>query len=262
MRTRSPGALIRAPLRAYNYRSLVHSVGTFPAAGPVLWRYVTNRGTYPYRIRIRTPIGEIAPTLYSFHDIRTVNEVFNRLEYRATAEAHVVVDVGANIGISASYFATRSPTTRVYCYEPSPINIDRLRINVEPFGKRVRVEQTAVGATTGRLLFNAEPIGRYGGLITPDYTPNYTSEHPIEVDVLAIDDVLASVLDHEGQIDILKIDIEGIEIPTLRAASPDLLIRIRTIYLEGEPATPILPGVLDQKQEGQICVLRPVSAPP
>lgn len=257
-RTRGPGALRRAPLRPYNYWTLLRCVRTFADARSFLWRYVTNRGAYPYRIRIRTPLGEIAPTLYSFHDVRTVNEVFNRLEYPATAETEIIVDIGANIGLSASYFATRSVHTRVYCYEPSPVNIDRLRSNLRSFGERIRIEQRAVGPTAGRFLFNAEPTGRYGGLITPDYSPHYTSviEHPVEIDVLAIDDVLASVLDREGRIDILKIDTEGTEIPMVMAATPDLLSRVGTIYLEASPHSAIRPDVFVQRQNGQVCVLR------
>ena len=95
-----------------------------------------------------------------------------------------------------------------------------------------------------------------------EYSPHYTSviEHPLEIDVLAIDDVPASVLDREGRIDILKIDTEGTEIPTVIAASADLLSRVGTIYLEASPHSAIRPDVFVQRQNGQVCVLRPAGS--
>ena len=70
-------------------------------------RYLGGSGDYPYRCRIRTPLGVVATALYSRDDMLTVNEVFCRQDYRAGTDLRVAVDLGANIGISALYFLTR-----------------------------------------------------------------------------------------------------------------------------------------------------------
>jgi FkbM family methyltransferase len=250
---RARGRALSAPLRAHNYRTAVSLVKTFPDPVSVAWRYLTSRGAYPYSVRVRTPLGIVELDLYSAHDVLTVNESFNRVDYPADEHTRVIVDIGANIGVSAAYFATRSETARVYCYEPSPVNIERLQRNVAPFSDRVAVVPKAVGPTAGRLKFNAEPIGRYGGLITETY-PH--TENPIDVDVVTLDHVLSDVLGREGRIDILKIDTEGAEIPTIAAANGDLLKQISVIYLEAVPRGQIRPE-LTQHQRGEICVLRP-----
>lgn len=252
--TRPPGRALFAPLRAHNYRTAASLLKTFPDPIPFAWRYVTSRGEYPYRVRVRTPLGIVGLELQSVHDVLTVNENFNRIDYPADEHAQVVVDVGANIGISAAYFATRSATTRVHCYEPSPVNIDRLAANVAQFGERVSVVPKAVGPTAGRLQFNADPVGRYGGLITETYP--YGAEHPIEVDAVEINQVLADVLDREGRIDVLKLDTEGAEIPTILAADGALLARVGVIYIEAAPREQLRPE-LNQRQRGEICVLTP-----
>ncbi|MFL5833432.1 MAG: FkbM family methyltransferase [Solirubrobacterales bacterium] len=210
---------------------------------------------------MRTPAGTIELDLHSAHDLLTVNEIFNRVDYPADEEAQVVVDIGANIGVSAAYFATRSATrsatTRVYSYEPSPVNLERLQTNVAPFGDRVTVIPKAVGPKAGKLKFDAEPIGRYGRLL--DDTVAH-SEHAIEVDVVTLDQALAEVLAQEPQIDVLKIDTEGAEIPTIAAADIELLARVGVIYLEAAPDERIRPD-LTQRQRGEICMLTPISGP-
>jgi FkbM family methyltransferase len=199
-------------------------------------RYFTTSGKYPHRFEIRTPQGIVAPTLYSQHDMITVNEVFCREDYRVAAEAEVVVDVGSNIGISALYFLTRSPSARVWLYEPVPRNVHRLRRNLEPFENRWSLDQVAVADRAGEESFSVEPTGRYGGLGGPH-------AETIRVRVRHIDEVLGEVLELERRIDVLKIDTEGAEASALRAASPTLIERVGVIYVEDmEGAVGNLPG--------------------
>jgi hypothetical protein len=72
-----------------------------------------------------------------------------------------------------------------------------------------------------------EDSGRYGGLAQE-------TGSSIEVDCVAINDVLEEVLGAAPAIDVLKLDTEGTELQLLRAISPELLRSVRTIYLEAE----------------------------
>lgn len=253
MGTRPRSHILLAPLRASNYRTLVRSVRVFPDTLEMLRRYVVNRGDYPYDIPIRTPQGTIRPTLYSLHDVRTANEIFCREDYRGAGDARVIVDVGANIGISALYFLTRNAESRVHCYEPSPVNLDRLRHNLAGFEQRARISPVAVAEAAGTLDFNAEPTGRYGGIVREGYTAEVVNV--IQVQVVDVNSVLEFVLEREQRIDVLKIDTEGSELSTIEAVRPDLQRRIGTVYLEAEPGLPIHPEVFDQEQMGTVCRL-------
>jgi FkbM family methyltransferase len=188
-------------------------------------RYFTPGGSYPHRCEVRTPLGVVAPTLQSQHDMITVNEIFCREDYRVGDEAEVVVDIGSNIGISALYFLTRSERATVRLFEPVPRNVERLRENLGAFEGRWRLDETAVADRDDEETFSIEPTGRYGGL-------GLGHAESITVRVRHIDEVLREALEEKGRIDVLKLDTEGVEARTLAAASPELLSRVRVIFAE------------------------------
>jgi FkbM family methyltransferase len=222
---RSP-ALIRSEItQPSNYVALWRMLRLYRAPGRNLGRYLLGRGKYPYRCRVRTPRGEVAPTLYSSQDMLTMNEVFCREDYAAGPELRVAVDIGSNIGVSALYFLTRNHESRCHLYEPVPENVRRLRDNLADYEDRCEVQQVAVADREGQVEFGVEPTGRYGG-IGLDYGQT------IQVDCLEINRVLDDVLAREGRIDVLKIDTEGMELATVRAIRPELLERIGVVYFE------------------------------
>ena len=230
------GFVAREAVRPANWVALARMSRRYPRFAENAKRYFTTSGTYPYRCEVRTPQGAVAPTLYTQHDMITVNEVFCREDYRVGADARVVVDLGSNIGLSALYFLTRSPASRAWLYEPVPENVERLGRNLSDFEGRWRVEQVAVADRHGEESFSVEPSGRYGAL-------GAAHAESIRVHVCHIDDVLGEVLEAEQQIDVLKIDTEGTEARILRAASSELLDRVAVIYVEDtERAVGELPG--------------------
>jgi hypothetical protein len=68
--------------------------------------------------------------------------------------------------------------------------------------------------------------------------------------------VLSDILAKEEMIDILKIDVESLEIPIIKAIDPAFFPRIKTIYVEKRPKTPLLPEHFVQAQYGSVCRLR------
>jgi FkbM family methyltransferase len=217
-----------------HWRALVNMARLYPAFARNLHRYLTQEGDYPYDCRVRTPLGEVAPRLYCHDDLLTLNEIFCRRDYGGATDARVVVDIGANIGISALYFLTRKIAARCYLYEPDPRNVEKLKHNLRDFGGRYRLFECAVADVAGPQRFGIEPTGRYGSL-------DSWGTEVIRVECRHIDDVLRQCLDVEGHIDLLKIDTEGAELRTVRAIAPELLTRVDRIVLECEES-PGLPG--------------------
>ena len=247
---RSP-ALIRSEIaQPSNYAALWRMLRLYRAPGRNLGRYLLGRGEYPYRCRTRTPLGEVAPTLYSHQDMLTMNEVFCRRDYAAGPELGVVVDIGSNIGISALYFLTRNDRSRCHLYEPVPENVERLRRNLAGFEDRYEVHEVAVADREGPVEFGIEPTGRYGGIGL-----NY--ESTIEVECLEINRVLDHVIAREGRIDLLKLDTEGMELDTVRAIRPELLETIGVVYFEwdDEPADLEAEG-FERSYANSTCALR------
>jgi FkbM family methyltransferase len=199
---RTPRALLLAPWQPRHWRAIRRALRDIHPAIPFLARYISQRGRYPWTVQVGTPLGRVPVTMQSRHDLLTVNEVFCRRDY-GTPEGSVIVDIGANIGISALYFLTRNPACHVWCYEPNPRNVERLRQNLAPYLDRVTITQAAVGPERGRMGFLVEPTGRYGRLADGD--GDAAGE---QVDVVTVSDVLDVV----GRgIDFVKVDTEGTE---------------------------------------------------
>jgi len=234
---RQAGMVLRNLAAPANYRALLAMPGRYPDLGDAAGRYLLGRGTYPTRVAVRTPMGLVRPTLWSHHDMFTVNEVFCRRDYAAGAEDRRVVDLGSNIGISGLYFLTRGPDVRCRLYEPDPRNVERLRENLEAFEDRYELETVAVADFEGEADFGLSPSGRYGGLGVDSGTTT-------RVRCLHIDAVLEDVLSDWDEIDVLKVDVEGMEARLLEAARADLLARVWTVYVEGRRRElPLPPGV-------------------
>ncbi len=227
---RSRAAVVRAPVQPGHYRALANMARLCPRFPDVLRRYLTAQGDYPYRGAVRTPLGVVAPTLHSSHDVSTLVEVFCRLDYGASDDVGVVVDIGSNIGISALYFLTRNATSRCYLFEPDPRNCERLAHNLAAFRPRWEIEQAAVALEAGTAEFGVEETGRYGGI-------GIATERSIRVTTHEINAALERILAQEAGIDLLKIDVEGLETDLVAAIRPELLERIGCIYFEtNDPA--------------------------
>jgi FkbM family methyltransferase len=238
---RAPGDVIRAPVRLANYRALLAMLRRYPKSVRNAGRYITGQGSYPYRCRVRTPAGMIAPTLYSWHDMLTLNEVFCREDYRAPGDCRVVVDIGSNIGLSALYFLTEHPASRIYLFEPDPGNLLKLRANLAGYENRYMLCEAAIADDSGEATFGIEPSGRYG-LLTSRLgvgNPRSAPTELITVQTRAINDVLEEVLRRERQIDVVKIDSEGSETALVASIHEDMLDGIRNIFYESEAPHPL-----------------------
>lgn len=223
--SRPLGFVVRQACERQNYLALARMLRTCVRPMDFARRYFTGAGGYPVSVAIRTPLGIVAPTAYSHHDVWTMNEVFCRLDYRPPEGSRVVVDVGSNIGISALFFLTRSPEVRCYLYEPDPRNAERLRANLASYEDRYVLAPEAVADRSGTVTFGREPTGRYGGI-------GLALEDEIEVSCRHINDVLVDVLEREGRVDLLKVDTEGMENRTVAAIDRDLLARVRVVCYE------------------------------
>ena len=189
-------------------------------------RYLTGSGTYPTEVRVRTPLGWVALTLYTSHDLLTVNEIFCRSDYHAESSDKIIVDFGSNIGISAAYFLSRDPQAFIYLFEPLPRNIDRLKNNLRSYEGRYELQQVAVGTAEGEVNFGYEETGRYGG-VDLEFGDSLT------VTCVNSLQVLRDVIAKHGHIDILKIDIEGLEAAVIANIPVDEARKIKKLYVEG-----------------------------
>ena len=79
---------------------------------------------------------------------------------------------------------------------------------------------------TGEVVLNVEPSGRYSGIGLATGTPR-------SVRSLDINDIVSMTVEQHGQIDLLKVDVEGAEGPILRGITDSALGSVRHIAVEG-----------------------------
>jgi len=223
----------------HNWRGFVGLLKSCTNPAPIIARYYFRIGTYPIRARLRTPIGRVALDMYSREDLITLHEIFFREDYsirgRRAIGLRVVVDFGANIGIATAYFLTRNSRVRVYSYEPVPRNLQRAKENLAKFSDRVELNDCAVGTEDGTVQFGIEDSGRYGGIGLPH-------SGQIQVPCRRGEAELERILQAHREIDVLKIDIEGMEMPLLRSIDARNLEAIDNIFAECECDGRCLPG--------------------
>ena len=222
---RGAGKIAGSVLHRRNYVAARNMLRVYEHPVQIFRSYLTGSGSYPCTVRVRTPQGWVALRLYSSHDLLTVNEIFCRSDYHADSSDRVIVDFGSNIGISAAYFLSRTPSAHTYLFEPLPRNVTRLRENLRPFEGRYTLQEVAVGAAAGEVRFGFGETGRYGGV-------NAELGNSLTVTCVNSQQALADVIKKHGQIDILKIDIEGLEVAVTENIPVDLAGKIKKIYVE------------------------------
>jgi FkbM family methyltransferase len=137
-------------------------------------------------------------------------------------DVHVVVDIGANIGLSATHFRISYPDATIYCFEPDPFAFVILQENA-------------------RKLRNcyAFPIGLYNDVRKEFYIGESSVHSSIHAHSLASRCVTIELKKADKfllennirHIDILKIDTEGREVEILRSIM-NCDFQIKVIYLK------------------------------
>jgi FkbM family methyltransferase len=116
----------------------------------------------------------------------------------------VIVDLGANIGLTMVHFAFLFPDARIVGVELDGENAMLARRNVAPWSDRCTVVEAAIWSSDGELTYGRESDDwgyRVGGADENERTP---------VKAVALDTLLDSVAPNQT-VDYLKVDIEGAE---------------------------------------------------
>ena len=140
-------------------------------------------------------------------------------------DVQIVLDIGANIGAAAVFFAATYPAATVYALEPGSSPFSLLKQNTEsltnvrvfPFGlfscdKAVSLYQGRNDSVESSVFPSGRTAGS-GETISLRSAPSFLAEQGLE------------------RVDLLKIDTEGCEIPILRSLHV-CLSNVKLIYVE------------------------------
>ena len=151
-------------------------------------------------------------------------------------DVNLVVDVGAFHGHYSVNAALSYPNATIIAFEPFSDSISAFRKNTQDFSNRIRLFECALSDAEGESSLNLTTTGAANSLCKQ--TPEHSRQNPhvIEVGqekvlVKTLDDVLEADGLIDKCIDILKIDVEGLELNVLRGACRSIA-RSRFIIIE------------------------------
>ena len=150
----------------------------------------------------------------------------------------VVYEVGAFQGILTLFFSSRAG--EVIAYEPNPPSYNRVMQNLRLNGRsNVRVRNLAVGETPGSITLLSDPLmpgGTSGDpTVAGQIKGSSTTATAVQVPVVTLDqDIAAAKLPPPA---LIKIDIEGMELPALKGMAGTLREHHPDLYMEMHGAT-------------------------
>lgn len=152
------------------------------------------------------------------------HEIFEREIYRFSPSRvdPRIIDCGANIGLATIYWKQLHPEARITAFEPDPRAFAALLANCEEWQlTSVQLVNKAVWYESSQLDFWAQ--GADGGHVVDDTLSRKGST--IRVPAVRLRDYLSE------DVDLLKLDIEGAEVPVLLDCA-DSLDRVARVFVE------------------------------
>jgi FkbM family methyltransferase len=142
-------------------------------------------------------------------DSYLVNEIYDKEVYffQCEHEHPLILDIGANIGLSTIYFKALYPECRIVAFEPDPVSFEILNKNIalHRLSSVISLEKAVSGRNGVADLFVFSEQGSDVGMPVCSLYENSLTKKKIKVESVDISGI--SCLD-QG-VDFVKIDIEG-----------------------------------------------------
>jgi FkbM family methyltransferase len=183
--------------------------------------HLANRGiladasrTLPITVSIGDRRRRLAIRTGRIGDLFVLYEVLAAGVYRlspalvAPAEVAAIIDCGANIGLTALYFAAAYPSARIYSVEADPESFALLKANTQAEPRIVPIHACIVAEPQETVTFDTRG---------PAWGRKAQGNVGVTVPATTLDELLSR---HAiPRVDLLKVDIEGAERDVLAAGS-------------------------------------------
>lgn len=138
-------------------------------------------------------------------DLPTFYQCIFNAEYNIdlTIDPKVIIDLGANIGLTTAFFKQKYPNSAIFAVEPEESNFKLLQKNTDGLSN-VTLFMNGIWNKNCALVVENNGLGHYGYTVkeVPAETPN-------AIAAISISDIVSK--HNISSIDIIKIDIEGSE---------------------------------------------------
>jgi FkbM family methyltransferase len=196
--------------------------------------------------RFEARINDVTFEISSAEDVFVLMEVFGLGVYALTHPSPaIIIDIGANIGASSLFFASKPWVERVYSFEPlkPTAKIARANIDRNPAVRdKIKLHEFGLGSRDETLTVEYSPEwkGKSGKTTLPTDLPRTVQSWKENIELKSSSKVLPEILDSAAsRAVIVKMDCEGGEwniLPDL--AQSGLLPRIDQLLFEWHDRTP------------------------
>lgn len=151
----------------------------------------------------------------------------------------VIYDIGAFEGLLTLFFARQASS--VVAFEPNPRNFTRCDENVRLNDlKNVKILNRGIADRAGMIELTYDPLMPGAGTgetaIAQQITSSVKTAHKVQVAIASLDDDIA--VNGLPLPDLIKIDIEGMELPALKGMQRTLRERAPELFIEMHGSTP------------------------
>ena len=159
------------------------------------------------------------PSILHSIDELFIGEVY---KYQTNKNNPLIIDCGANIGLSLLYFIKQNPNAKIIAFEPDKEIFKILEENVKNFdtNNNITLFNKAVWNENTTLSFFVQ--GGLSGSLVTDFAKG---NNKIEIEAINLNDYL------QQEVDFLKIDIEGAENEIFKDISKNLH-NVQNLFLE------------------------------
>ncbi|OXA68929.1 hypothetical protein B0A61_04280 [Flavobacterium aquatile LMG 4008 = ATCC 11947] len=164
--------------------------------------------------------SDVSIFVESPEEIFIISEVFVEYDYNfISTEKCIVIDIGANIGISSLFFSRLPFVDKIYSFEPVSETYQQAKNNLSLNEKINKVEQLnnfGLGKNNRSeiFIFNKEMKGNTGvrGLLSPSYAANSNNFIEVEVSIRDTSEIITQIK-NENKVEkiVVKMDCEGAE---------------------------------------------------
>jgi FkbM family methyltransferase len=176
-------------------------------------------------------------------DIQLIDNIFLRKQYNSSiTPSSVVIDIGANIGFSALWFAKNPNVNKVYAFEPvSPVYEQALKSTMLNNNLKEKIEFRNVGLAdknySTSIIFMPEHHTVSSLLITDEQQifRYKKSSLSINIELVNASKILEQIINENNSEEtnfILKIDCEGSEYKIIETFNAKIWNSINSIFME------------------------------